>query len=135
MFRWLEKLLCKIFDLVREEDYKKLKQELEETNKYLEESEKTIQEKILEINKLNIEIESLLEKLEELEDKDIEYKVTFKSNPDVTFYVNDEEVKIDSSEESKALKYKKGTRLKVYAKANDPEEQDKIKLYIEEDKQ
>ena len=133
MFKWLEKLLCKIFDLVREEDYAKLKQEIEEANKKLENSREIIEEKTIEINKLNLEIDSLLKKLEEL-DKEIEYKVTFKNNPDVTFYVNDEEIKINSSEESKALKYTKGTRLKIYAKANDPEDQDKIKLYIEEDK-
>lgn len=135
MFKWLERLVCKIFDLVPEEEYEKLVSEQKKLNEDLSILESNLEQRKKEIKELNLQIDELLEKLEELENQNVEYKVTFQNNPDVTFYVNDEKVEIESEEKSKALKYTKGTKLKVYAKANDPKEQDKIKLYIEEDKQ
>lgn len=134
MFKWLERLVCKIFDLVTEEEYEKLVSEQKKLNEDLSILESNLEQRKKEIKELNLQIDELLEKLEELENQNVEYKVTFQNNPDVTFYVNDEKVEIESEEKSKALKYTKGTKLKVYAKANDPEDQDKIKLYIEEDK-
>lgn len=134
MFKWLERLVCKIFDLVPEEEYEKLVSEQKKLNENLSILESTLEQRKKEVEELNLQIDELLEKLEELENQNVEYKVTFQNNPDVTFYVNDEKVEIESEEKSKALKYTKGTKLKVYAKANDPEDQDKIKLYIEEDK-
>lgn len=134
MFKWLERLVCKIFDLVPEEEYEKLVSEQKKLNEDLSILESNLEQRKKEIKELNLQIDELLEKLEELENQNVEYKVTFQNNPDVTFYVNDEKVEIESEEKSKALKYTKGTKLKVYAKANDPEDQDKIKLYIEEDK-
>lgn len=134
MFKWLEELVCKIFDLVTEEEYEKLVSEQKKLKEDISILESNLEQRKKEIKELNLQIDELLEKLEELENQNVEYKVTFQNNPDVTFYVNDEKVEIESEEKSKALKYTKGTKLKVYAKANDPEDQDKIKLYIEEDK-
>lgn len=133
----VKNILCKIFDLCDKDDYDNVVNELQIANQKIIGLSYTIKQKDTQILDLKTKLELKDKEIADLkkqlgesgnQNQDKEYIVDFEDNPDIVYYMDDEEVDLKKA----PFSFPKNTEIKVFAKAKEPLNQPFVSLYREE---
>lgn len=114
----IKKFFCWLLDLVTEEEYEELKSE----NKKL----------ISQVEDLTEQIKFLEERIKKLEleiatgEGSKKVTLTLEPNDEIDFYINNE-----PAGDKTSFTFNKYETVTIYAKAKNPEDQDKVVLYVD----
>ena len=122
---FLTNLICNIFNLVSKNEFESKVEQVNRLSSQISELEN-------KIGALSLTVEELKKYHSNTEEEAPRiHTLTLKKNNDITYYINDTKIEIEDNEDTKKLEFKEGSKVKIYAQANDPELQNRVALYID----